>query len=374
MRRESIAALRECLGQHLLLRKSRLESFCVLVVGVLLSRTVNLSHLAGTFPTRAEIASNYRRLQRFFEQVVLDSDQLARIVVRIAGIGSGPWLLALDRTCWKFGRRDLNILMLAIVHNGIAIPVLWDVLDRAGNSTTAHREALLSRFCAVFGVGAIAGLIADREFVGTAWMRFLAENDIPFILRIKDAFQIRLADGRCCAVTSLFRKLAVGGRRYLRDDCRLGSRDSALGPPVKLSATRLASKDLLVVATNTDPKTALAHYRRRWEIETLFAATKTRGLNLEDTHITRPDRIAKLIAVLAIAFSLAHAMGEWRAKHRPIIIKKHRRRAQSIFRVGFDLLRQILIQGQRDAVRCWNAIATGRPPTSERCRSSPKPA
>src|SRR4051812_11620497 len=194
--------------------------------------------------------------------------------------------------------------MLAIVHNGIAIPVLWDVLDRAGNSTTAHREALLSRFCAVFGAGAIAGLIADREFVGTAWMTFLAENDIPFILRIKDAFQIRLADGRCCAVTSLFRKLTVGGRRYLRDDCRLGSRDSALGPPVKLSATRLASKDLLVVATNTDPKTALAHYRRRWEIETLFAATKTRGLNLEDTHITRPDRVAKLSAVLAIAFSV----------------------------------------------------------------------
>jgi hypothetical protein len=325
-------------------------------VGVLLSRTVNLSHLAGTFPSRAEIASNYRRLQRYFEQVVLDSNQLARAVVRIAGIGSGPWLLALDRTCWKFGRRDLNILMLAIVHNGIAIPVLWDVLDRAGNSTTAHREALLSRFCAAFGARAIAGLIADREFVGTAWMTFLAENDIPFILRIKDAFQIRLADGRCCAVTSLFRKLAVGGRRYLRDDCRLGSRDSALGPPVKLSATRLA------------------HYRRRWQIESLFAATKTRGLNLEDTHITRPDRVAKLIAVLAIAFSFAHAVGECRAKHRPIIIKKHRRRAQSIFRFGFDLLRHILIQGQREAVRCWNAIATARPPTSERCRSSPKPA
>src|SRR3978361_992803 len=121
MRRESIAALRECLGQHLLLRKSRLESFCVLVVGVLLSRTVKLSPQAGTVPTRAEIASNYRRLQRFFEQVVLDSNQLARAVVRIAGIGSGPWLLALDRTCWKFGRRELHIPMPAPVPHGTAI-------------------------------------------------------------------------------------------------------------------------------------------------------------------------------------------------------------------------------------------------------------
>src|SRR3954467_4204266 len=69
MRRDVTAALRLTLQGHLSLRKSRLESFCVLVVGVLLSRTVNLSHLACMFPTRAAIGSNYRRLQRFFEQV-----------------------------------------------------------------------------------------------------------------------------------------------------------------------------------------------------------------------------------------------------------------------------------------------------------------
>src|SRR4051794_15953317 len=82
--------------------------------------------------------------------------------------------------------------MLAIIHNGIAIPVMWDVLGRAGTSTTAQRSALLSRFCAVFGEAAIVGLIADREFIGTAWMTSLAERDIPFILRIKDTFHVRL--------------------------------------------------------------------------------------------------------------------------------------------------------------------------------------
>src|SRR3954454_19056959 len=58
MNRDVTAALRLALQGHLSLRKSRLESFCVLVVGVLLSRTVNLSHLACMFPTRAAIASN----------------------------------------------------------------------------------------------------------------------------------------------------------------------------------------------------------------------------------------------------------------------------------------------------------------------------
>jgi len=106
-------------------------------------------------------------------------------------------------------------------------------------------------------------MIADREFIGRAWMMSLAERDIPFILRIKDTFHVRLADRRQCQVRSLFRKVGVGGRRYIREDCRLGSRDSSLGPPLKLAAMRLVSEDLLVVATNTDPKIALAHYRRR---------------------------------------------------------------------------------------------------------------
>ena len=372
MRRDATATLRLTLHGHLSLRKSRLESFCVLVVGVLLSRTVNLSHLACLVPTRAEIASNYRHLQRFFEQAILDGSQLARVIVRIAGLGSGPWLLALDRTCWTFGRHDVNVLMLAIIRNGIAIPVMWDVLGRAGSSTTAQRSALLSRFCAVFGETAIAGLIADREFIGTAWMTSLAERDIPFILRIKDSFQVCLADGRHCQVRSLFQKIRVGGRRYIREDCRLGSRDSSLGPPLKLAATRLVSGDLLVVATNTDPKIALAQYRRRWEIETPFAALKTRGFNLEDTHIVHPDRIGKLLAVLAVAFAFAHATGEWQAKHRPIIIKPHKRRAQSIFRVGFDLLRKILLAAPNEAIHWWQLLIAGQPLRPIRPHSSPQ--
>src|SRR3954468_21075106 len=118
-----------------------------------------------------------RRPIQDFVNGLLDGSQRARVIVRIAGVGSGPWLLALDCTCWKFGQHDINVLMLAIIRNGIAIPVMWDVLGRAGTSSTAQRSALLSRFCAVFGEAAIVGLIADREFIGTAWMRSLAERD-----------------------------------------------------------------------------------------------------------------------------------------------------------------------------------------------------
>src|SRR4030095_8126449 len=41
--------------------------------------------------------------------------QLALFIVRLLGV-TGPYTLALDRTNWKVGAVDLNILMLSIVY------------------------------------------------------------------------------------------------------------------------------------------------------------------------------------------------------------------------------------------------------------------
>ncbi|HAT8797519.1 TPA: IS4 family transposase, partial [Legionella pneumophila] len=30
-----------------------------------------------------------------------------------------------DRTNWRWGKKDINILMLSVVYKGIAIPLFW---------------------------------------------------------------------------------------------------------------------------------------------------------------------------------------------------------------------------------------------------------
>ena len=47
------------------------------------------------------------------------------------------------------GKRNINILMLAIVYRGIAIPILWTLLNKRGNSDTKERIALIQRFIAI---------------------------------------------------------------------------------------------------------------------------------------------------------------------------------------------------------------------------------
>ena len=54
--------------------------------------------------------------------------------------------------------------------------------------------------------------------------------------------------------------------------------------------------------------------RKNWrrDIETLFSCLKGRGFNFEDTRMTEPERIEKLLVLLSIAFCWAHKTQEWR--------------------------------------------------------------
>ena len=119
-----LAPLLETLRPHFALSKSRLETLAVLLVGLANCRTVNLSHLASQFPGAAKHSSNYRRLQRFSQFVQLDGDVAARLIMRMLNL-TCPALLALDRTNWKLGSRDVNILMLAVVTHRFRVPLMW---------------------------------------------------------------------------------------------------------------------------------------------------------------------------------------------------------------------------------------------------------
>ena len=74
MPNRAIAALSEILRPEIDLSKSRLETLCLMVLGMVSARSVNLSHIACERPGTVQTASTYRRLQRFFQHVRPDED------------------------------------------------------------------------------------------------------------------------------------------------------------------------------------------------------------------------------------------------------------------------------------------------------------
>jgi len=74
--------------------------------------------------------------------------------------------LVLDRTNWKFGTKNINILMLGVAYKNVAFPLMFSMLDKRGNSNTQERIDLIKKYLDWFGGHTIDCLLADREFVG----------------------------------------------------------------------------------------------------------------------------------------------------------------------------------------------------------------
>ncbi len=67
---------------------------------------------------------------------------IAKVIVPLMNIPQ-PWVLSLDRTEWSSGQIRFNILMLGLVHEGVAYPLVWQMLEKKGNSDSDERINLL---------------------------------------------------------------------------------------------------------------------------------------------------------------------------------------------------------------------------------------
>lgn len=97
-------------------------------------------------------------------------------------------VLSIDRTNWKFGDKNINILMLGVSYKNVAFPIMFKMLDKRGNSNTSERIALVQDFIDCFGIECIDSLLVDRAFVGEQWLEFHNTNNIRYFIRIRNKF------------------------------------------------------------------------------------------------------------------------------------------------------------------------------------------
>lgn len=346
---KDIRSLEQTLASHLPWHKARVKFVAALALALVTAKTVNLSELASVFAGKAKQDSQYKKLQRFFRFFEIPYADIAHLVVKLLGV-AGPWTLSLDRTNWKFGKAEINLLVLGIVHQGIAYPIVWLALDKAGNSSTDERILIMEIFLQLFGKEKIERLVADREFVGKDWLCWLREQGIHFNLRVRENFQVTNGRGQPVSVFKLFRSTRVNQPLVLAQPRRMW------GAEWYFSGCYLGSGEYLILVSPTLDEDAVTQYAHRWEIETLFAALKTRGFNLEQTHLTEPERLSRLLAMLALTFCLCHKLGEWLHQQKALKLKKHGRKPKSIFRLGFDKFRSMITNFTHFDLATWQKL------------------
>ncbi len=296
---------------------ARIKFFGLFICALCKVQTVCFEKLAVSFDANVRVDSSLRRIQRFMAEYLLDTDLIARLVFSLLP-HKPPYRLALDRTNWKFGTANINILVLAVVYQGVAFPILFKMMPKFGNSSTSERIDLMQRYIELFGIESIDCLLADREFIGDHWLAYLNNKQIRYHIRIRDNFWV--------------------------DIPRNGHRVKASW--LYLSASKIKNKqgipELQIIVSFNKPDKAQSLYKERWQIESAFRALKTSGFNIEDTHLTDMDRIGKLFSLVLIAFVWAYKAGIFLNDLFPIKIKKHGRKAKSLFKYGLTYLANVL--------------------------------
>jgi hypothetical protein len=304
--------------------------FARALVALLTARKISLHHVTHLMPGEQNPEANRMQMRRCLDHATLTQQTWTRAIAAL--LPQDKWILALDRTEWERGQTTTNLLVLAVVTHGCAVPLMWTVMPDPGASDTAEREELLARFVGRFGKERARFLTADREFLGFDWIAWLQKEQIPFRIRIKAGEYLLHEDGREQKAREWFAQRA----------CRCKPQPMDLwGLSVYVGGKHLHDKEYLIVISN-EAGDLLADYRLRWKIETLFQALKGRGFDLESCRLSQTRRLCGWFGFLSLGLCWCLKVGRCLDEMDPLPLKKHGRRAVSVFVRGLRLLQSLL--------------------------------
>ena len=336
---------------------ARVKFISYFIIALCKVQTVGFEKLANAFDAGAKKESSLRRIQRFISGYAMDSDLVAKLVFNLLPQKQGI-RLSIDRTNWKFGQLDINIFMLGVVYQGVAFPLLFTMLPKRGNSNSQERIDLVERFIRLFGKDVIESLVADREFVGQQWLGYLNHNNIRYHIRIRNNFKVFLPHkNKEIKAAHLFHNLALGQFRHYSKIVRVNGELCYLSG--QKTYTRDGKLDFLILVSFNKPEGSQKDYAQRWQIEMCFKSMKSSGFDIEKTHLQDIERIQKLVLLVMVAFVWCYKVGIFLHENiKPIPIKKHGRKAKSIFKYGLDHLMGLFLNAlKQDVINVFSFLS-----------------
>ena len=330
---------------------ARVKLVCLFITALCKVKTINYDRLASAFDTIAKKDSSYRRIQRFMKDFDFPLKIISTLIFSILP-SKNDLVLILDRTNWKFGSNNINILMLGVSYKNVAFPLMFKMLDKRGNSDVQERIDLIQQYINWFGRDTINCILADREFVGGKWLGFLNDNQIRYFIRIRNNFKVySYQKNKEIPAFWLFNNLKVGQFYSYPKIVRMHGEMCYLSG--KKSIDRNGKMEFLIIVSFNKPEQSLEYYKQRWQIESLFRALKSSGFNIEDTHVSDLKRLEKLFSLTMIAFVWCYKIGDYIDENiQKITIKKHGRRSISVFKYGLDCLSKYLFTKNKPFENC----------------------
>ena len=156
-------------------------------------KQVSIELLATLMPYPIQFESRRRSLQRFLKLPCLEIDTLWLPLVQEILKGKFPKTqqlkITIDRTQW----RDKNIFVISLIWDKRAIPLYWQLLDKRGSSNIEEQKSLIRPVLELFKDYEII-ILGDREFGSVKLGSWLCEQQVKFVVRVKQERYIQQED------------------------------------------------------------------------------------------------------------------------------------------------------------------------------------
>lgn len=300
------------------LRKTVVNKVALAVGAMIEARTPNTAELANVLPletARPDMREQW--LRRLLNNPLLASPVLlepwARQALAEASRHGQTVVLSLDQT--DLGDR-FAVLMLGLVMGDRALPLAWTVEGGPANIGFAGQQGVLERVRGWLPDGVAVLLLADRFYPSAALFEWLHRQGWQYRLRLKGNLSVDPGFGDIVTTG----ELAAGVTERYLPDVRLFASEV----PTNLGILHEAGhQEPWIIAMNCLPtKAAVRDYGSRWGIEPLFSDFKSRGFDLETTQLRAPDRLDRLLLIMALAMHWCVRAGQEDARHHPTPLEK----------------------------------------------------
>jgi hypothetical protein len=233
--------------------------------------------------------------------------------------------------------RGCCALMIHIVYKGRALPLAWRVRQcPKGHSPEVLHIALIELVSELIPEGTKVVFLGDGEFDGVNLQKTI--NDVGWLYACRTAKStVATWDDVTFHLDLLGSSIKRGMLIELKE---VQFTRSAYGPVMVLCCwAKNEAEPLYLVSNMSVAEEAIKYYGKRFRIETFFSDQKSRGFNIQKSHIEDCHRLSRLLIASCLAYIWIVYLGSLcKTEGWQSIVHRKSRCDLSLFQLGFRLL------------------------------------
>ena len=320
-----------------------LTTLAAFISGIVGSKSSQLPSIATKIVDRAKPESRVKRISRWlgnekikeeiyflpYAEILLKCLALETLVLVMDGSGVG---------------RGCCALMIHVIYKGRALPLAWVVRQcPKGHSPEALHIELVELVSELIPEGTKVVFLGDGEFDGTDLQETM--NDAGWWYACRTAKStVATWEGVKFNLDLLGSSIKPGMLIELKE---VQFTRDAYGPVMVLCCWAKDEAEPLYLVSNLSlAEEAIKYYKKRFRIETFFSDQKSRGFNIQKSHLEDPQRMSRLLIASCLAYIWIVYLGSlcktdgWQG-----IIHRKSRCDLSLFQLGYRLIDHFLNEG-----------------------------